>query len=321
MNDIAVRSNNSSQCDIMDLIEQIGTGGIDHMDAKRKAIQILGELSLGNPSAIRTELLQAALSKAAIDNLAKEFNELAISNKVDWQAELCRWLSTYSSASTKRTYKLAIIKWQQWLAKQGVNPVQATPQHADLYAAHCRETRKPTSANLSISAVSSFYARLVKWELLSRNPFINIRYSRVSKKHKPLATPSISQSANPIVNAAIEFIKATGCRVGIFATLKIDANGNWSGISKGIEHNGVVDKSVAKRIRKHLLGLNALRSATLAEYIHRALGCGAHTLRHRFAINLYKSTGHNVEAVRRALGHSNIAITTAYLAGLEIYNA
>ena len=47
-------------------------------------------------------------------------------------------------------------------------------------------------------------------------------------------------------------------------------------------------------------------------------GFTPHDLRHAYALKVYKDTGKDIEAVRRALGHSDLKITTAYLAGLQV---
>ncbi len=42
-----------------------------------------------------------------------------------------------------------------------------------------------------------------------------------------------------------DFINATGCRVGAFARLKVDASGKWTATSKGKLHSGVVNGEIA----------------------------------------------------------------------------
>ena len=55
--------------------------------------------------------------------------------------------------------------------------------------------------------------------------------------------------------------------------------------------------------------------------IHRAFkrigsSASAHGLRHAYAVKLYRESGHDIEAVRRSLGHESLKVTTTYLQGL-----
>jgi len=44
--------------------------------------------------------------------------------------------------------------------------------------------------------------------------------------------------------------------------------------------------------------------------IKKRIGC--HTIRHSFALNFYKNSGHDLVSLQRILGHKNINTTTIY---------
>lgn len=75
------------------------------------------------------------------------------------------------------------------------------------------------------------------------------------------------------------------------------------------------------RLDRAAQGLEAMTSKTVRQIIKRWAGLigrdtrrfSAHSTRRSVAVHLYETSGHNVEKVRRALGHAGLAATHAYL--------
>ncbi len=122
---------------------------------------------------------------------------------------------------------------------------------------------------------------------------------------------------------AIKAMLSTGCRIGALANMTISGRGKWTAESKGKTHTGTfTDKSIARKVNIAIGKELFTDTPKLTVYIKRAMNRdgitgGGHMCRHRYALDLYKATGNDPEQVRKALGHSDLKITTAYLQGLS----
>jgi site-specific recombinase XerD len=129
-----------------------------------------------------------ATMKAVENRLVAEADRELTAATTDYARLVDEFLRTRRSSETRRRYRSAISRWNTWCADvAGVHPLLATPKDADLWAAQL--TGAPASVNSAISAVSSFYSTLVKWEKLARTPFIRVarRADRATTKHVPTA--------------------------------------------------------------------------------------------------------------------------------------
>jgi len=293
-----------------------------------EAAKKLAQLSLRDPQSININLLRRALGQAAVDRIAGQFNRKADITSLNWEKLIENFCLRFESVSTRKMYALNIRKWVTWCKEQGIDPLEANGDHADSYAAFLRTARLSSSTiNLRINAVSSLYTHLVKRGHLPATPFMAVR--RVSHQYIDKPVPTATQMINAVwyeptsVRIAVDFMLSTGVRIGAFATLGISVSGEWQAYSKGNMHAGSInDKQLIKNVRT-FVGCEEWKKANwLTVRIRRAfirvgLPGSAHQCRHRFALNLYKATNHNTEAVRRALGHKDLGVTTAYLQGLK----
>lgn len=203
---------------------------------------------------------------------------------------------------------------------------------ADKYSEILRSSGlKASTVNIRINSVSSFYSYLVKRDHLLKTPFMDIRRARVIENHDPIPTrkrimkavpPGWANKKQTQIHHAVMIMLATGCRIGALATMKIDKAGNWIASSKGKTHSGRIEGRELAMVARAALVSNpytdtGLFTLRINRAFHKAgIKGGAHLCRHRFALDLYKSSGNDPEAVRRALGHKDISITTAYLSGI-----
>lgn len=135
------------------------------------------------------EGVQRKARQRAVENriVAEADRELTAAT-TDYARLADEFLRTRRSTETRRRYRSALSRWNTWCADvAGIHPLLATPKDADLWAAQL--TGAPASVNSAISAVSSFYSTLVKWEKLPRTPFIRVarRAERATTKHVPTA--------------------------------------------------------------------------------------------------------------------------------------
>ena len=128
-----------------------------------------------------------ARARAVENRIVAEADRELTAATTDYARLSDEFLRTRRSSETRRRYRSAISRWNTWCAEAGIHPLLATPKDADLWAAQL--TGAPASVNSAISAVSSFYSTLVKWEKLPRTPFIRVarRAERATTKHVPTA--------------------------------------------------------------------------------------------------------------------------------------
>lgn len=137
---------------------------------------------------------------------------------------------------------------------------------------------------------------------------------------------------NKLAYLALRILRKHGLRVGALKTLRVDREGNFRGKSKGNEVFGKFDeatmimldsfgRSKIEPFKDYTEGAFSMwlrRAQESSELIGKLKGkYSPHSIRHRFAINYYRET-HDVEELRKRLGHSSLLVTTAYLAGLKI---
>jgi len=290
-----------------------------------RAAQVIAGLSMDElPIAMR----KAGITQAVIDEIADRVRSKARIAGLDLDKLIDNFVNRFTSERTRYNYQLGISHWVAWCKQEGIHPLEATGDHADAYAGALRSTElKPATMNLRINAASSFYSHLVKRGHLSATPFIAVRRAQRDYEARTVATADqlleAVQSEPEPVQLAVRVMLATGVRVGAFATFSTSARGAWQAASKGSMHAGTLtDKALITAVRGGHTSLYWKNTNLLTVRIKRAFARagiegGAHQCRHRFALNLYQASGNNVEAVRRALGHRDIGVTTAYLQGLQ----
>lgn len=266
-----------------------------------------------HPEDINPELLKQAIGQAGIDIIAEKLKDQSRIIGLDFDNLADLFISRYDSIHTREYYARSIKAWKQWCNAEGVNPLSVNGDMADKYSADLR-SRPGISAskiNALLNPVSSFYTHLVKREHLSGTPFISIKRAKVERKQSIVPTAREMKNAvsdNKTLSLAIQIMIATGCRIRALQSIQVDRQGYWTAYSKGKRHGGsITDQQVIKAINR----INAskifqdMKITTLGIYILRAfakagLSGGAHQCRHRFAIDLYRKSGNDPEAVRIA---------------------
>ena len=137
---------------------------------------------------------------------------------------------------------------------------------------------------------------------------------------------------NKLAFLALHILRKYGLRVGALKTLKVDREGNFRVESKGNEIHGKFDdvtiimftsfgrsmKNPFEGYTESAFSMWLRRAQESPELVGNLKGkYSPHSILHRFAINFYNET-HDVEELRKRLGHSSLLVTTAYLAGLRI---
>lgn len=262
--------------------------------------------------------------------------------RVDWTGEQDRYLSRTRSAHTRRAYKTALSRLDEWCTRQGIAPAALTPAQSDDYI----ESEKaaggsPATVRLRVSACSAFYTWLERRHPEVRSPFRGTRSRPAQRAVRKLAVPTgaeidvIEGAAKDVGKldtwAAIVTMRHTGLRVGALPYLSISGE-RWTTTTKGSEQRGRVPEVVRRAIERAGLSLRSpfagLSGHSIADRVrHLTVKLEAegklqhvysvHDLRHHYAVTMYQNT-RDLYAVRRALGHTNTTTTERYLRSLDV---
>jgi site-specific recombinase XerD len=276
-----------------------------------------------------------------IDEVKGKMRKAAELERIPYQEERERFIVRASRTGSERTRKLyaaALDRLETWCERQGVSPLELTPARADDWIeAEKAEGRAPATVRLAVSGASAFWTWLERRHAELRNPFRGTRARPIGKPVRKLAVPSdaeiveLEAAAKPELRAAIVLMAGAGLRVGALPSLSI-IGARWTARTKGKDQAGALPDEARKAILAAGLSLRGPFSGTTAELIAKAFQYLAgnlyaagkirarysvHDLRHAFAVRTYRA-GHDIYAVRQALGHAGVSVTETYLRSLGL---
>jgi len=279
-----------------------------------------------------------AVQFAALLNTAEKMISAANLAGIDYASERDTFLKNAGktkSAHTRAGYRNALIRLDEWTARQKVNPLELTPAQADDFIYSIRGNRAPASIRLDISAASSFFTWLERRHAGVKNPFRGTKARPGKKAVRNFAIPTeqevktITTKLSAPLAAAAAVMAYRGLRAGALSTLTISGDRvTWH--SKGKDYAGHIPAAVLDAIKAASLPLRApftgILTNTLEKRIARAIeklhkvgkvsDCySCHDLRHFFAITEYRKDK-DIHRVSGLLGHASIQITENYLKGL-----
>jgi integrase len=303
------------------------------------AFAALNGIRLGDLSA---EQLNRVLGAAAVGKLAAEALSIAGARSENFDQLLADFLETRRSVHTRVRYAAAIRLWREFLAKNRIHPLLATPKEADLFSASL--TGAAATVNSNIAAVSSFYKTLYKWGKIDKTPFIQIgrRAPEAVAYRIPTAVElktilsTIEAAKRSQVHyfkadtdtrasllAAVKIMAYRGFRVGALGDLVVDGD-RFRTKSKGKAWTGILPTEAVKAVEgRGARPFQHVPQSTIqtlfSRFTKRLFLSGAirhpysvHDLRHYFASVEY-AKDHDIVRVSKALNHSDIKITVAYL--------
>jgi hypothetical protein len=150
------------------------------------------------------------------------------------------FLGTFKSPDTRTRYRAALNLWLHWCKEHRLDPLQAEPEHADLWSAELRASRAaPATTNSSISGVSSWYTKLVKWRRIRTTPFLRVARAiegPTGKKNVPScaemkAIIDAARGVMPLYQAVVT-MAYRGLTVSSLPDLVVDGD-NFTTLGKG----------------------------------------------------------------------------------------
>ncbi|WP_347292816.1 site-specific integrase [uncultured Brachyspira sp.] len=300
------------------------------------------KLILQNNNIITEEQAELLIKQANYLNILDYMKEEQLIKQIDYETEkenFFKQCSKTKSNHTKRQYKNGLNKLEEYCRINNKNILFIKAREADDFIT---EVNSSELSNLSIRALvsscSSFFSFLERRYPFIKNPFRGTKTRPPVKNKKRLEVPTkkeieliIKDISDPLIKMAVIFIMECGVRVGALPKLEIRNNKYYS-YSKGKEINWKVTDKVIKELKKNNLAFNAPFKNKSSEVIRNVFyrsskrlyeqgkikaSYSIHDIRHYFAVTLYKKT-RDIELIRKALNHSNIAITGLYLRSLEV---
>ena len=298
---------------------------------------------INNKNNIITEEQAELLTKQAnLLNILDYYKEEQLIKQIDYETEkqtFFKQCSRTGSKHTNRQYKNGLMKLEEYCNMNNKNILFFKPLDADDFVI---EMKHSELSNLSIRALvsscSSFFSFLERRYPFVKNPFRGTKTRPPVKNKKRLEVPTkkeieliIKDICDPLIKVAVIFIQECGVRVGALPKIEI-RNGKYYSYSKGKEISWNVSEKSIKELKKHKLNIKAPFKNKSSEVIRNVFyrsskrlytqgkikaSYSIHDIRHYFAVNLYKKTK-DIELIRQALNHSNIAITGLYLKSLEV---
>lgn len=299
-------------------------------------------ISQNNNNIITEEQAELLIKQANYLNILDYMKEEQLIKQIDYETEkenFFKQCSKTKSNHTKRQYKNGLNKLEEYCSMNNKNILFIKAREADDFIT---EVNSSELSNLSIRALvsscSSFFSFLERRYPFIKNPFRGTKTRPPVKNKKRLEVPTkkeieliIKDISDPLIKMAVIFIMECGVRVGALPKLEIRNNKYYS-YSKGKEISWKVTDKVIKELKKNNLTFNAPFKNKSSEVIRNIFyrsskrlyvqgkikaAYSIHDIRHYFAVTLYKKTK-DIELIRKALNHSNIAITGLYLRSLEV---
>lgn len=310
--------------------------------ASKNKNQLISQNNNINNNIITEEQAELIIKQANYLNILDYMKEEQLIKQIDYETEkenFFKQCSKTKSNHTKRQYKNGLNKLEEYCSMNNKNILFIKAREADDFIT---EVNSSELSNLSIRALvsscSSFFSFLERRYPFIKNPFRGTKTRPPVKNKKRLEVPTkkeieliIKDISDPLIKMAIIFIMECGVRVGALPKLEIRNNKYYS-YSKGKEISWKVTDKVIKELKKNNLTFNAPFKNKSSEVIRNIFyrsskrlyeqgkikaAYSIHDIRHYFAVTLYKQT-RDIELIRKALNHSNIAITGLYLRSLEV---
>lgn len=308
-----------------------------------------------------------------IDSLDDQhFNETALMLKLDAAKDVLHsevrkidfdlndkvetWLQTSKSERTRITYRRALQLYLEYLSLSKIHILDSDAFIADNYRDYLKKESElnPTSIKMYLSATSSFFTQLERWEDIAKNPFRGQKRNFYTydgdsnviptKEEVEALIKSYLNDKNAIgrgshfkrkaavpMASAILIMAYRGLRIGAFEALQVKEGGSFMAYSKGKEVKGrLTDGITGKDLYTGLKSIGYKPGdkfpapTTIQRNVDRRIvqlftvkKFSCHSFRHFFAVNEYLADN-NILRVKRLLNHASVVVTERYLDRLRV---
>jgi integrase/recombinase XerD len=143
------------------------------------------------------------------------------------------WIAGQRSPRTRYSYTGIARRWFEWLAANGVDPLDVARVHVELYQRRLEQlNRKPGTIALYLTALSSFYAYCVDEGVLTKNPVDRVKRpstgERLSNDRQWLSRPQMydllegAKALGPTEHALLCALGLNGLRIAEACSLNVE---------------------------------------------------------------------------------------------------
>ncbi|MGA3015009.1 MAG: tyrosine-type recombinase/integrase [Bacteroidales bacterium] len=285
------------------------------------------------------------LEKLLYLDKAKEKLSSAINKQnFDYESRKELFLKSFPAENTRKIYAKAFSILENYLKENGLTVLDMTAENIDRFILSLETLPgKPSQGTkrLYISALSSFFSRLERYGLISRNNFHGSKLPKPKRGRdikimteddfkKVLQTFTAGSGRGNVKRTPetmekwkviFELLRETGLRISAVKTLKISEKGLISYYSKGKEGRAFISAELSRKLRG--LDLADITEASIQKALQTAskrAGISVfnpHSIRHLYASDYYKKTK-DIYALKGLLNHSSISVTENYLKSLNV---
>ncbi len=148
------------------------------------------------------------------------------------------FLARYRVQQTRASYELSLRQWFGWCDEHGINPLDATRAHIEVFARELEVTgRKLATVASKLNALAGYYRFAVIDDLIDRDPMVNVRRPRIERVSTTQGLTRTEfadvlrtvESMSPCAHALICLLGLNGLRVSETCALTIDDLGHHKG--------------------------------------------------------------------------------------------
>ena len=281
---------------------------------------------------------QAIFKELLKDKCIKDLKNKLLVEDTNINDLINQFLDTFKSKHTKKSYKAGLLKFLDYCQLKNIVPITATTKDIDFFSSYLFNNFSNGVARVSIAAVSSFFGKLFKWDILEKSPCIMIK-RQAPKNLKDKKIPSVSE-----LNLILDYFKEKnkldlyysilltskeGFRIGFLSDFKINKINDkycYFGVSKNKTLQGSfknINENDIKKISKidfKTTSLQVLINRHLKKLVKQGIIKNVysyHDFRHFYSVNQYIKNK-DIYQLSKKLNHSNINTTTIYLQSLNI---
>lgn len=275
-----------------------------------------------------------------IDDLKDEYKKLRHATFFNLEKQLTSWMSNLVSHNTIRVYSNAI---DLFLKYTNNNVLDVSVERADEYIHYLKKSFVANKTiKVYIGAVSSFYSHLTRYSYVPTNPF---KGTKVPLKNEPMTNKVIPSEENiksilaeaeqtfkekvyKQIEISLRLMSVYGIRKGFLDNMELTGNKLVS-FNKGKDYVVRLSEADTKYMNDNFTYWQNLKSNTVVTYINRIIAklvkseqivraFSVHCLRHKFAIDFYTQSKHDIYGLKLLLNHGSITTTENYLRELDI---
>lgn len=278
-----------------------------------------------------------------LDKAKEKLSSEIDKSNFDYEKRKSLFLKSFPAQNTRKIYKRAFTILENYLNENGLNILDLDAENSDRFILSLETLPgKPSQGTkrLYISALSSFFTRLERYGLITRNPFHGSKLPKPQRKRelKIMTDDNFNKIMDTFTagtgrgnvkrtpetmgkwKVIFELLRETGLRISAVKTLKTGERGLITYYSKGKEGRAVISAELSRKLKG--LDLAGITEGSIQKALQGACRraglpiMNPHSIRHLYASSYYRDTK-DIYGLKQRLNHSSISVTENYLKTLN----